>query len=123
MAKMHSIMFVATDSDANPRWHLFCENALIQSKDIPGVVRLASNVWMLDLTQSVDGLALLCGKARLLNITFGLLPFAEAPQWLPTGYSPVSQNTTVTTSGMLPSRQPGRDEVLSRGKLANPGPF
>lgn len=89
----HSVLFVAakpaTDSAgrANQRqqfaWGEFLTRA--QQRELPtkGVLRLAENVWLLNLEVSVAPLGWLVTAAEERQIAYGLLPLQHAPQWLP----------------------------------------
>jgi hypothetical protein len=50
-----------------------------------GVERLSENVWLVNLRIDPLPLILLCNAAHRLGIAFRLLPFDDAPQWLPGG--------------------------------------
>ncbi len=69
-------------------WESFVQNAVQNARKIPGITRLAENVWLVDLMQSVDGFAVLAGFAQRHRIPYGILSFAEPPQWLPASYNP-----------------------------------
>jgi hypothetical protein len=90
VAKMHSILFVATIVRGSTDWKPFLENVDARLRTRKGFVRLAENVWLLDLTVSAAPLGLLVYQAETLEIPYGLLPFAEAPQWLPASYNPTT---------------------------------
>jgi hypothetical protein len=85
---MHSILFVATMDRMSQFWGAFATAVDDLLQQTAGVSRIAENVWLLDLTISTHGLGTLIFQAGKLGIPYGLLPFADAPQWLPAGYNP-----------------------------------
>jgi hypothetical protein len=85
---MHSMLFVATISPEKADWTSFLQNVAMKLSKQTGAARLAENVWLLDLTVSAAGLGILVQQAEMQEIPYGLLPFDEAPQWLPASYNP-----------------------------------
>lgn len=83
---MH-ILFVATVAPENAYWRPFLEN-VSSIEQYEGVVRLAENVWLLDLMKSIKAFGLLAHQAESQKVSYGLLAFADAPQWLPASYNP-----------------------------------
>ena len=85
---MHSILFVAKPDRGSPFWQPFLENVSPKLERLTGIERLAENVWLLDLTVSMEALGLLIYQAHALGIQYRVLPFAEAPRWLPAATYP-----------------------------------
>jgi hypothetical protein len=86
---MHSVLFVASiDQENRDDWHTFSGMINMKLPQTKGIMRLAENVWLLDLTVSIDGFGLLVHQAKVGKIRYGILPFDEEPRWLPDGYNP-----------------------------------
>ena len=85
---VHSVLFVATMNPQHADWSTFLNGAHDKLRTAEGVVRLAENVWLLDLTISATSFGSLIYQADLCRVEYGILPFVEAPQWLPASYSP-----------------------------------
>ncbi len=85
---MHSILFVATISGHKHDWAEFVEIATTKLSQSEGVVRLAENVWLLNLQKSVAPLGWLVAVAEQKAVSYGLLPFEHEPEWLPAGFDP-----------------------------------
>jgi hypothetical protein len=85
---MHSLLFVATMVSQSQDWTAFLTSVGEKLRRQKGFVRLAENVWLLDLTVSVQPLGALVHQAETYGIPYGLLPFDEAPQWLPASFDP-----------------------------------
>lgn len=85
---MHSVLFVATPDRGSAFWRPFLDNVGPRLERIAGIERLAENVWLLDLTVSMEALGLLIYQAHTLEIDYRTIPFAEAPRWLPAGSYP-----------------------------------
>lgn len=91
---MHSALFVAAVPDADrgyqgrQEWMTYLH--MLQSQVVigQGVVRLAENVWLVNLRHDPGPLAALAFQARAQNIAYGILPFDDEPQWLPDGFDP-----------------------------------
>lgn len=93
---MHSASFISSIPKEHRDWSDFLAYADSKLKNEKGVRRLAENVWLLDLTQSVASLGWLVSLAEQRGIAYGTIPFADAPQWLPAGFDP---NTIQDRSG------------------------
>jgi hypothetical protein len=85
---MHSVLFVARPDRGSAFWRPFLENVDVKLERTAGIARLAENVSLLDLTESVEALGLLIYQAGVLGIRYGILPFADPPQWLPASFCP-----------------------------------
>ena len=85
---MHSILFVATIPDRGHDWAEFVELATMKLSHCEGVVRLAENVWLLNLQKSVAPLGWLVATAEQKAVAYGALPFEHEPEWLPAGFDP-----------------------------------
>lgn len=84
---MHSALFVATALKGQ-NWTDFLAGQGGDLERIGGYARLAENVWLLDLTLSADALGVLIYQAQRNLVPYGILPFHEAPQWLPASFCP-----------------------------------
>lgn len=85
---MHSPLFVTEIPKDDDKWRLFVDGVKHKIKNVEGVLRLGENVWLLNLQKSVASLGWLIGHAEGQGIAYGLLPFENAPQWLPGGFDP-----------------------------------
>jgi len=64
---------------------MYAENELKMKK---GVLRLAENIWLLNFEETLTALGLLIAAADSQKVSYGLLPFEHAPEWLPGGFDP-----------------------------------
>ena len=87
---MHSALFVAELHRSHPSWSPFLSNVHEKTQQIEGIARLGENVWLLDLTTSVEALGVLIYQSHILEIRYAIIPFDEKPQWLPASYSPTT---------------------------------
>jgi hypothetical protein len=89
---MHSMLFVATtltfERTTDPefeKWRGFLGYAKNSIDHLAGVERLGENVWLMNMRIDPLPLILLGSAAHEHDIAFRLLPFDDAPQWLPDG--------------------------------------
>ncbi len=87
---MHTAVFVASLTSKTLDWTAFLEGVDGKLKQAKGVVRLAENVWLLNLQESVEPLGVLIYFAQSKGIAYGVLALERAPQWLPGGFDPSS---------------------------------
>jgi hypothetical protein len=85
---MQNALFVASFPSNRRTWGDFLAYLDAKMRDAKGVVRLAENVWLLDVKTSVAPLAWLTSLAEQRGLTYGILPFERAPEWLPGGFDP-----------------------------------
>ncbi len=85
---MHSVLFVATIPPQTTAWAEFVPLAEDKVPRHEGVAQLAENVWLLNLQKSVAPLGWLVALAEQMGVSYGLLPFERAPEWLPAGFCP-----------------------------------
>ena len=85
---MHSALFVATMPQSDDKWEEFLNRVSSKTKAMTSFVRLAENVWLVDLTKGPGPLGYLISFAHERAIHYGILPFDRAPQWLPDGFDP-----------------------------------
>jgi len=52
------------------------------------VQRLGETVWLVNVQANPAALAALIHGAELHGLTYGILPLADVPQWLPAGFDP-----------------------------------
>jgi hypothetical protein len=93
---MHSVLFAAKIPPERNDWSGFLGAAATKLKPAKGVVRLAENVWLLNLQESIAPLGWLVSLADRAGFAYGILPFQDAPEWLPAGTDP---STTLAHSG------------------------
>ena len=87
---MHSAIFVAIEISQRSDWLKLLEFAESKIQKDKSVVRLAQNVWLLNLQESVAPLGWLVAFAEQYGVPHGILPFEHAPEWLPGGFDPAS---------------------------------
>jgi hypothetical protein len=88
---MKSVLFVARiDPEAPARhdWANFSQDLKEQITQDKNALRLAENVWLLNLEKSLSPLGWLISLAEKNSISYGLLPFEKEPIWLPAGFYP-----------------------------------
>jgi hypothetical protein len=85
---MHSALFVATIPKQEDAWETFLNRFSSKAKTTTAFVRLAENVWLIDLTKGAGPLGYLISFAHEGAIPYGILPFEHAPQWLPADFYP-----------------------------------
>jgi hypothetical protein len=84
---MHSAMFIAQPS-ADESWDKFSVNAGAKTEKDKNALRLAENVWLLDVRVSPASLGWLISTAERFGVSYGILQFEHEPQWLPGGFDP-----------------------------------
>jgi hypothetical protein len=88
---MHSAIVVVRmpqdTQDGRTRWRNFCADVVSLDTN-PASKRLGENVWQVDFQQSPAALALLVSESAQHELHYGILPLADAPQWLPAGFDP-----------------------------------
>ena len=85
---MHSMLFVATIPPERQDWSEFLVHVDRQLAQAKGVGRLAENVWLLNMRESVEPFGQLVYLAERAGISYGLLPFEHEPEWLPADFDP-----------------------------------
>jgi hypothetical protein len=86
---MHNVLFVATPRDRfADDWQEFTVLAANKTVRDKKAVRLAENVWLLDVTENPASLGWLIATADSKGVSYGLLPFERAPERLPGGFDP-----------------------------------
>jgi hypothetical protein len=86
---MNSVLFVARIDPTAPArhdWADFSAQAAEKIKPDQGAIRLAENVWLLNLEKSVSALGWLISLAEDKSLSYGLLPFEKKPVWLPVDF-------------------------------------
>ena len=86
---MHSALFVATmPKERDDDWEVFLSRVSTKTKAMTSLVRLAENVWLVDLTKGPGALGYLISFAHEGRMSYGILPFEREPQWLPADFDP-----------------------------------
>lgn len=86
---MHSVLFVAfIPQEPSDDWGRFVSNVQSKIRQDKNALRLAENVWLLNLQGSVAPLGWLVAAAETTKVPYGLIPFQNAPEWLPAGFDP-----------------------------------
>ena len=85
---MHSMLFIATIPAERHDWAEFLEHADRDLAQAQNIGRLAENVWLLNLRESVEPFGRLVFLAERAGIPYGLLPFEHEPEWLPADFDP-----------------------------------
>ena len=85
---MHAALFVASLAPQSLEWASFLDGVDEKLGPRKDVLRLAENVWLLDLHNSEDSLDVLTSAAQAQHIEYGVVPFMRTPHWLPHGFDP-----------------------------------
>jgi len=85
---MHSVIFYAKLTNQRTDWSHFLAYVDKKTEKDSSVVRLGENVWLLNLSERPAALGWLIGAAEQHGIAYGILPFAQAPEWLPASFDP-----------------------------------
>jgi hypothetical protein len=85
---MHSAIFYAKITSQRSDWDEFLRFVDGKTAKDKNVARLAENVWLLNIHDGTAALGWLIGGAEQRAIEYGILPFAQAPEWLPAGFDP-----------------------------------
>lgn len=85
---MHSVLFVAQVSEYSKDWADFLRRAKVELRTYPNVSRLAENVWLVNMQENPAPFGHLVSAADALGVSYGILPFEHAPQWLPADFDP-----------------------------------
>ena len=85
---MHSALFVACYAIAEETWRNFLTKAKVGIRKFPNVSRLSENVWLVNLQENPASLAYLVSAADAVGVSYGILPFQDEPEWLPSGLIP-----------------------------------
>jgi hypothetical protein len=85
---MHSVIFVASIHPDKGSWGTFLIQADGHLRNAKEAKRLAENIWLLTTKDSVASLGFLIAAAEQQKVSYGLLPFERAPEWLPAGFDP-----------------------------------
>ncbi|HTT83575.1 MAG TPA: hypothetical protein VMF67_08835 [Rhizomicrobium sp.] len=91
---MHSALFVAfpqkdlAEHQRRAAWGIFIAQFEAKTSQATNVVQIAANVWLVDLTISPGPLGYMITAAENQGLEYGILPFEKAPDWLPVGFVP-----------------------------------
>lgn len=94
----HSALFVAvepaTQRNSPEAWAYgeFLTRAQNKLEQAEGVARLATNVWLLNLQESVAAMGWLVSLAEDQKLVYSLLLFERAPEWLPRNRVPMASS-------------------------------
>jgi hypothetical protein len=85
---MHSTLIALKIPNEINDWEAFLGTVSTKLKQAKGVLRLAENVWLVNLQESVAPLGWIVSLAESKGFSYGILPFQAEPQWLPAGFDP-----------------------------------
>ena len=85
---MHSVLVYVPMPNVEKDWREFLFDVTEKTKGELGVLRLAENVWLLNLQTSLFALGHITVRAKARGFSLGVLPFERAPEWLPVGFDP-----------------------------------
>jgi len=85
---MHSALIVIQIPTQSADWNGFLGTVATKLRQARGVVRLAENVWLVNSQESPAPLGWLVSLAESGGFAYGILPFQDAPQWLPASLDP-----------------------------------
>jgi hypothetical protein len=86
---MHSVIFVAELTDQKA-WRNFSDRIKQVVTLDEHVLRLAENVWLVNLQVSPTPLGWLISVAEQQKMSYGILALDDEPQWLPADFRPKS---------------------------------
>ena len=88
---MHSaIIWVKKPSGVDlTDWNNFQKSITAEKAVSANATAMGENVWLVNFRESPASLALIVAFAEKHHIPYGVLPLADAPQWLPSGFSPL----------------------------------
>lgn len=81
-------MFAAIDQKFSRDWTAFLADVGKTIQTTEYVDRLALNVWLVNFQKAPSALGFLISSAETNAIGYRILPFADAPQWIPVADSP-----------------------------------
>jgi hypothetical protein len=88
---MHSALFVAQmPYQERQNWTGFLTAIDEKLKGPKSAGRLAETVWLVNFQASPSALCWLVTSAERHGIAYGIVPFADEPQWLPVGFDPMT---------------------------------
>jgi len=87
---MRSAVIVVKIPEQRRDWRRFTGDVTARTEIDENVVRLGRNVWLVDVHRSPAGLGWLISLCEQHNVSYGILPLADQPQWLPVGFDPKS---------------------------------
>jgi hypothetical protein len=90
ISKMHSAIFVATSAPQREEWFDFLNGADRNEKIKLHAERFADGVWLVHFRDCPAALSFLICAAESKTISYRLLAFPDAPQWIPVDSSPLS---------------------------------
>jgi hypothetical protein len=85
---MHSVLVAIKIPSEVDDWDAFLGTVATKLRQAKGVLRLAENVWLVNLQESVAPLGWIVSLVESKGFSYGILPFQDAPQWLPAGFDP-----------------------------------
>jgi hypothetical protein len=85
---MHSALFVVKIPAERDDWGGFLGSVATKLRQAKGVVRLAENVWLLNLQESAAPLGWLVSLCESGKFAYGILPLQDEPEWLPAATDP-----------------------------------
>jgi hypothetical protein len=85
---MHSALFVASIPSDRGNWGMFLAMADAKLKNDKDALRLAENVWLLNAKNSISSVGNLIATAIEIQVSYGIVAFEHAPEWLPGGFDP-----------------------------------
>lgn len=85
---MHSVLFVATETEKHTDWEDFLRAITVKIAKSQGVERLGEAVWLVNFQADAAPLGWMISEASRRAISYRMLVFPNAPQWLPVGFDP-----------------------------------
>jgi hypothetical protein len=82
-----SVTMPAPGHDGDIKWRAFLATIAPFEND-QAVAQLGPNVWQVNFQQSPAAFAHFVAAFELHKLPYGILPLADAPQWLPASFHP-----------------------------------
>jgi hypothetical protein len=87
-SNVHNALFVAKFTKRRDDWLEFITIVLNRLQRDANCVRLGENIWLVNVKASQGTLAWLVKLCEQREITYGVLPLADEPRWIPADFDP-----------------------------------
>jgi hypothetical protein len=87
-SNLHSALFVAKFTRRRDDWLEFITIVLNRLQKDANCLRLGENIWLVNVQASQGTLAWLVRLCEQRGMTYGILPLADEPRWIPDDFDP-----------------------------------